>query len=80
MPLPMYKKGTYSNLPISTSLTVNLNPQAALSVLHSEKKIVKYAEHDGSIYGKVAILYGFQQNATVSLLQAEACMTILQGL
>ena len=72
MPLPLYKKGTYCNIPISTSLTVNLNLETLLSALRSEKKTVKYAEHDdGRIYGKVAILYGFQQNGTVSVLQAE---------
>ena len=71
MPLPLYKKGNHGNIPISKSLTVNLNLDALLSVLHSEKKTVKYAEHDCSIYGKVAILYGFQQNTSVSVLQAE---------
>ncbi|XP_020608230.1 uncharacterized protein LOC110046855 [Orbicella faveolata] len=71
MPLPLYKKGNHSNIPISKSLTINLNLDALLSVLHSEKKTVKYAEHDGSIYGKVAVLYGFQQNTSVSVLQAE---------
>ena len=73
MPLPLYKNGNHNNFPISKSLTVNLNLDALLSVLHSEKKTVKYmyAEHDCSIYGKVAVLYGFQQNSTVSVLQAE---------
>lgn len=72
-PLPLYKKGNHSNIPISKSLTVNLNLDALLSVLHSEKKTVKYTciEHDFSIYGKVAVLYGFQENTTVSVLQAE---------
>ena len=73
MPLPSYKKGNHSNIPISKSLTVNLNLDALLSVLHSEKKTVKYtsSEHDCSIHGKVAVLYGFQENAIVSVLQAE---------
>ena len=71
MPLPLYKKGNHSNIPISKSLTVNLNLDALLSVLHSEKKTVKYAEHDCCIYGKVAVLYGFQQNTTVSVLHTE---------
>ena len=72
IPLPLYKKGNHSNIPISTSLTVDLNLEAVLSVLRSEKNIAKYAKHDnGSIYGKVAILYGFQQNARVSVLRAE---------
>ena len=71
MPLTFYKKGNQSNIPISNCLTVNLNLDALLSVLHSEKKTVKYAEHDGSIYGKVAVLYGFQQNTSVSVLEAE---------
>lgn len=72
LPLPLYKKGNYANMPISTSLTANLNLEALLSVLRSERKTVKYADHiDSSIYGKVAVLYGFQQNATVSVLQAE---------
>lgn len=72
-PLPSYKKGNHSNIPISKSLTVNLNLDALLSVLHSEKKTVKYTsiEHDFSIYGKVAVLYGIQENAIVSVLQAE---------
>ena len=71
MPLPLYKKGNHGNIPISKSLTVNLNLGALLSVVHSEKKTVKYAEHDSSIYGKVAVLHGFQQNTSVSVLQAE---------
>ena len=69
--MPLYKKGNHSNIRISKSLTVNLNLDALLSVLHSEKKTVKYAEHDCSIYGKVAVLYGFQQNTTVSVLHTE---------
>ena len=71
MPLSLYKKGNHSNIPISKSLTVNLNLDALLSVLHSEKKTVKYAERDCCIYGKVAVLYGFQQNTTVSVLHTE---------
>ena len=71
MSLSLYKKGNHSTIPISRSLTVNLNLDALLSVLQSEKETVKYAEHDSSIYGKVAVLYGFQQNSTVSVLQAE---------
>ena len=71
MSLSLYKKGNHSTIPISRSLTVNLHLDALLSVLQSEKKTVKYAEHDSSIYGKVAVLYGFQQNSTVSVLQAE---------
>lgn len=71
-PLPLFKQGNYNSIPISTSLTVNLNLEALLSVLRSKRKNAKSAEHnDGDIRGKVAILYGFQQNSTVTVLQTE---------
>ncbi len=71
-PLPLYKQGNHNSIPISTSLTVDLNLEALLSDLQSKQKNAKKAEHEnGDICGKVAILYGFLQNATVSVLQTE---------
>lgn len=71
-PLPLYKQRNYNSTPISTCLTVNLNLDALLSVLDSKQNNTENAEYDNvDICGKVAILYGFQQNATVSVLQTE---------
>ena len=71
-PLSLYKQRNYNSTPISTCLTVNLNLDALLSVLDSKQNNTENAEYDDvDICGKVAILYGFQQNATVSVLQTE---------
>lgn len=65
--LLLYKKGNYSNISILKFLIVNFNLDVLLLVFYSEKKIVKYIciEYDFSIYGKVVVLYGFQQNIIV---------------
>ena len=70
-PLPLYKQGDCNRKQISTFRTLNLNLEALMSVLHAKSNNSKNVENNSAdIYGKIAVLYGFQ-DATVSVLESE---------